>query len=97
MGVAGYRVYLNDAAKGTTSTPTYSITALTCGTAYAAAVDAFDAAGNRSRQATSTVTTAPCIDTQAPTTPNGFSQLATTETTVLLSWTPAQDDIGVVG
>ena len=82
--------------EGTTQTQTFGMGALTCGTARAA-VDAFDAAGNRSSQATSTVTTAACLDLQPPSVPTGFKQVATTETTVLLSWAPSTDDVGVVG
>jgi chitodextrinase len=97
VGVTGYDVYFDGTRKGTTPTPTFGIGALRCGTAYSAAVDAFDAAGNHSRQAGSTVTTAPCVDANAPTTPTGFRQVATTGTTILLSWNTAQDDIGVIG
>src|SRR4051794_6318943 len=47
-GVAGYDRFLNGAAAGTTTSTSHAFSGLTCGTSYTAAVDAYDAAGNRS-------------------------------------------------
>lgn len=47
-GVAGYTVYRNGAAVGTSSTLAYSDTGLAAGTSYTYTVDAYDAAGNHS-------------------------------------------------
>jgi chitodextrinase len=62
-GVAGYDVYLNGtktAAVGP-STLSYTFTGLACKTSYTLGVDAYDAAGNLSQQATATVqTSGPC-------------------------------------
>ncbi|HET7047345.1 MAG TPA: DNRLRE domain-containing protein [Solirubrobacteraceae bacterium] len=60
VGVAGYGVYLNGALVDTTTNTTYTFSGLTCGTSYELAVDAFDAAGNRSVQASMTASTSPC-------------------------------------
>ena len=46
VGVAGYTVYLNGTSVTTTSSTSYSVTGLVCGTNYQVGVDAFDAAGN---------------------------------------------------
>ena len=50
VGVTGYGVYRDGASVGSTerSTRSYSFTGLACGTTYTLAVDAYDAAGNRS-------------------------------------------------
>ena len=60
VGVAGYRVYVNDAAAGETQGTEYALEGLRCGRTYAIAVDAADAVGNRSQRATSTIETRPC-------------------------------------
>ena len=71
VGVTGYGLYRGGTAVGTTgaSTRTYTFTGLTCGTTYTLTVDAADAAGNRSAQATATGTTAAC---SAPPQQNGL-------------------------
>lgn len=56
VGVTGYTVYLDGVSQGTTATLGYNITGLTTGTSYAIAVDAFDAAGNKSRKSTALIT-----------------------------------------
>ena len=60
VGVVGYGAYLNGASVGSTSTPSYTLTALSCATSYTFSVDAVDAAGNRSTKTTVSVTTAAC-------------------------------------
>jgi chitodextrinase len=60
VGVAGYGVYLNGNKSGTTTFTTYTVTNLTCGKSYTLAVDAYDAAGNRSAQSSVVAATAPC-------------------------------------
>ena len=69
VGVTGYGLYRDLTPAGTTTTATTAtITGLTCGTSYQLAVDAQDAAGNRSTKTTLTTTTAACNnDTVAPT------------------------------
>lgn len=59
-GLAGYDVYRDGAAAGTTATASYTVTGLTPATRYEFTVAARDAAGNRSaRSAALAVTTAP--------------------------------------
>jgi hypothetical protein len=59
-GVTGYRVYVDGAAAGDTAATQYTLDGLKCGHTYAIAVDATDAAGNRSARATLSAETAPC-------------------------------------
>jgi chitodextrinase len=70
---------------------------LTCGTNYTLGVDSYDAAGNRSPQAVVMVSTMPCSDTQAPSTPAGLTVSGITQTTGTLGWSASQDNVGVAG
>jgi hypothetical protein len=47
-GVAGYRIYRNGTAIGTTTSTSYTATGLTSGTSYSFSVAAYDATGNSS-------------------------------------------------
>ena len=98
VSVAGYDVYKGSTVAGTTSTFTsYTVSGLTCGTSYTLAVDAFDAAGNKSAKTSLTTSTAACADTQAPTTPTGLIVTGSTTTTVSLTWTASTDNVGATG
>lgn len=48
VAVTGYRIYKNGSADGTTSSTSYTLTNLTCGTTYTIGLTAYDAAGNES-------------------------------------------------
>jgi chitodextrinase len=65
VGVAGYRIFLNEAPVGTTSQTLHTLGGLACSTGYTVAVEAYDAAGNRSPQASVAASTSTC---PAPTT-----------------------------
>jgi glucose/arabinose dehydrogenase len=65
VAVAGYGLYRAGSPAGTAGTTTATFGGLTCGASQPIAVDAYDAAGNRSGQATLTVTTTAC-DTSPP-------------------------------
>jgi hypothetical protein len=65
VGVVGYGVSLNGTRVDTVTVTTAAFASLVCGTSYAIAVDAVDAAGNRSAQATTNAWTLPC-DTPPP-------------------------------
>ena len=71
--VTSYRTYREDATAGNPTGTSYTFTGLTCGTSYSLAVDAADAAGNRSAKATITASTNACPDTTAPTAPTGLA------------------------
>jgi chitinase len=62
VGVTGYGLYRNGTLRGNVASTTRAVrfVQLTCGTTYTIAVDAFDAAGNRSAKSTLTVTTLAC-------------------------------------
>lgn len=58
VGVTGYNVYLDGSLDGSTTSTSYSFTGLSASTTYGVAVEATDAAGNVSGQASINVTTA---------------------------------------
>jgi chitodextrinase len=60
VGVAGYSVYRSGTKVADTTATSHTVTGLSCGTGYSFSVDAFDAAGNRSGQASATASTAAC-------------------------------------
>ncbi len=57
VGVTGYNVYLNGSLDGSTAGTSYSFSGLSASTTYTVAVEAEDAAGNTSGQASTSVTT----------------------------------------
>ena len=58
---------------GTSTTTDGIFSGLTCNTNYTLAVDAYDAAGNRSAQDDVMVATTACPDTTPPSTPTGLA------------------------
>ena len=75
VGAPGYGVYRGGSSVGSTSSTSYTVTGLSCGTSYSLSVDAFDAAGNRSAKSSSvTVATAACSsgDVEAPSVPGSL-------------------------
>jgi chitodextrinase len=100
VGLVGYGVYRNGTRVASTSLPNATLGGLACGNTYALAVDAYDAAGNRSALSPVSAATSPCApapDTQPPTVPQGMAFSGRTETTVSLVWDAAGDDVGVAG
>jgi chitodextrinase len=65
VGVAGYDVSVNGSTVATTSATTYTVTGLGCGASYTFAVDAYDAAGNRSAKTSTAGTTTACSSSGA--------------------------------
>jgi chitodextrinase len=98
-GVAGYGLYKGGTLNGTTGSASYTFTGLTCGTTYTLAVDAYDAAGNRSAQASISAATSDCPlpDTEAPAAPTGLVSIASTATSLSVTWTPSTDNVAVTG
>ena len=96
VGVAFYYVYV-DAVRARVSGTTYTATNLQCGQSVGVWIVAYDLALNKSPSAATTVSTAACLDMEAPTPPSGFRQAATSENAVVLAWDDSTDDIGVVG
>jgi chitodextrinase len=67
VGVTGYRLYLNGALKGTTtSSLTYGFAGLQCGTTYALAVEAYDGSDNASPRAQLSAATSACSTPPPP-------------------------------
>ena len=105
--VAGYGVYLNGAQVGT-QTPdqvkrwrdrdavSYTVPDLSCGTGYTVGVDAFDRGDHHSPVTSTTVSTSACPDAAAPSAPSAIRQMAATENSVMLAWSPSSDNVGVV-
>ena len=60
VAVSGYDLLQNANKVGSSASSSYTFSGLTCNTGYTLAVTAYDAAGNRSTQATTTATTAAC-------------------------------------
>ena len=94
--VAGYSVYRNGTLSGSTSSTSYGVSGLVCGTSYTFAVDAFDAAGNRSVRTSVTGSTAPCGDGTAPSVPATLSSSAT-QSSITLTWAASTDNVAVAG
>jgi len=102
VGVTGYRLYRNGTGVSTTTATTASFGGLTCGLSYTFAVEALDAAGNRSQQAVITARTDACpaggsSDTVPPSVPVGLIVTGVTGSSISLSWTASFDNVGVAG
>jgi chitodextrinase len=97
VGVVGYGLYRGGTRVDTTSVTNGIFSGLSCGTNYTLAVDAYDAAGNRSQQAVLMVATLACPDTQAPSAPTALAASNVTETSLTLTWAAARDNVGVTG
>jgi chitodextrinase len=66
VGVAGYDLSANGSKVGSTTNTNYPFGSLTCGTSYTLGVVAYDAAGNRSNQASATASTSACTSSSPP-------------------------------
>jgi chitodextrinase len=97
VGVVGYRLYRGGVETGTTAGLTGIFNGLACGTNYTLAVEAYDAADNRSQQAVVLVATTACPDTQAPTAPTGLEVSNVTQTSMTFTWVASTDNVGVTG
>jgi chitodextrinase len=99
VGVTGYGSYVNGTLQSSGTGTTYTYTGLACGTSYLLAVDAYDAAGNRSGKSTISAGTSACSsgDTLAPTAPASLNAGTKTQSSVAVSWSAATDNVGVTG
>ena len=104
-GVVGYTVYRGSTPVGATGATSYTVGSLSCGASYVIAVDAYDAAGNRSGRSSITATTSQCPDpgpgtpgdTIPPSVPSGVTVTGATGSTISLRWTASTDNTGVMG
>src|SRR5207253_2039043 len=97
VGVAGYTVYRGGVSVGSTGATSFAVAGLACGTSYSFAVDAFDAAGDRSGQAGLSASTPARPDALPISTPANLHATGATATTVGLAWSASSDDVGVAG
>lgn len=97
VGVSGYGIYVGGIRIDTTTATSYTLGDLQCGTSRLLAVDAYDAAGNRSRPAEVTASTSSCPDTSPPTTPGNLRVIAATASSLTVAWDASSDDVGVAG
>jgi chitodextrinase len=99
-GVVGYGVYRGGLPLTASQVANVTLSELACSSTYEYAVDAVDAAGNRSARSPVWVTTSSCptpppADTQPPTTP--VTSLGTkTADSLVLQWQPSTDNVGVL-
>ena len=96
-GVAGYSVYRGGVSQGNYTATSYTFTGLACGTTYTLAVDAFDAAGNRSTRPSLAASTTACTDITPPSPPTNQQIGPVTGTTITMTWGAATDNVGVAG
>jgi chitodextrinase len=100
VGVAGYGVYRNGALVVSTVLLNSTVPGLTCATPYSFAVDAYDAAGNRSSKTSVSLSTNACAagaDTVPPTAPTNLAKTSGTTTSITISWNASSDNTAVVG
>jgi chitodextrinase len=105
VGVAGYKVYLFGRPTMRTTGTTHTIESLECSKTYRFGVLAHDLAGNDSRTAWISVSTAACApppppapdDTQQPSAPANLRVATSTSTSIGLTWTASTDNVGVAG
>ena len=97
VAVTGYGVYLSNLLVNSPTSPSVTLTGLTCGTPYFVEVDAKDAAGNRSGKASLWVNTKACPDAIAPSAPSGLTVPTKTQTSLTLQWTASTDNVAVTG
>jgi chitodextrinase len=97
VGVSGYGLYRAGSQVGTTSSTNAIFSGLVCNTNYTLAVDASDAAGNRSAKTTVMVATTACPDTTPPAAPSGLAVSNVTQTSLTLTWNASTDNVGVTG
>jgi chitodextrinase len=98
VGVAGYDVYVNGSLETQVTGTSATVSNLACGSSVAVAVDAYDAAGNRSQEVTTQMSTQSCPpDTTPPSAPGNLTVDSATADGITVSWTASSDDTGVAG
>lgn len=102
VGVKGYNIYLGDGknplnAEELVTDRSYKLEDLDAGTGYTVSVQAVDAAGNKSDQASADFTTVRDGDITPPSAPTGLKVDERTDESITVSWTASTDDTGVTG
>jgi phospholipase C len=96
-GVAGYTIYRNGTAVGTSTTTSFADTGLTASTTYSYTVDAVDTSNNRSAQSSPPVSATTAPDTTVPTAPATLTATAVNASRIDLAWSASTDPDGVSG
>ncbi len=97
VGVEKYEIFQGNAFLGATLSTIYFVNGLNPGQSYTFFVRAVDAAGNASTfNFITVVTTDDNSDTEPPGKPANLEAYDITTTTATLSWTTAEDNVGVV-
>jgi chitodextrinase len=98
IAVAGYTIYKDGLAIGSTGSLMYNDYAVSGGTTYEYTVDAFDFGDNHSDFSTSVLVTTPgSSDIDAPTTPTNLAASNITYNSASLTWSASTDNVGVAG
>jgi acid phosphatase type 7 len=98
VGVTGYSVYSDGTLIGSSPEANFTLSGLMCDSSHDVAVDAYDAAGNRSAaSAALTVATSACPDVLPPTAPANVHAVDATASTVSVVWDVSTDEVGVTG
>lgn len=98
VGVKGYDVFRNGNKIATVSSLTFQDTGLSANRTYYYAIRAFDGAGNQSSVSeVLPVKTSPKADTIAPTAPDDLEVSSINQTSIILEWESAKDNVRVVG
>ncbi len=100
VGVAGYKLYLDDVYMRTQTVLNADITQLAENTSYSVSVSAVDAAGNESARSDALVIKTNgggTQDTEAPSKPNGLKQDSVGKNEISFSWNASTDNVGVTG
>ena len=101
VGVTGYRVSVDGRTVRRVTGVSATVTGLACGRAYLFAVEAYDAAENRSLRSEVRSATAPCAnagptpDTTRPSRPRNLRVGSAEETSISLLWSASTDDVAV--
>jgi len=98
VGISGYKIYSGSTLLGTTSSTSFTVTALQPGITYQFNVYAIDIAGNASLPSNSVVATTNLTgDNITPSIPTSLMIIAKTSTSTTISWAASLDNVGVVG
>jgi chitodextrinase len=97
-GVAGYDVYRDGAHVASVTRPYFRDTKLTAATTHTYAVRAFDTSNNASANSPAImVRTLTAPDKTPPSVPTGVDAVATSVSTINVTWLASTDNVGVIG
>ncbi|PWF46669.1 carbohydrate binding domain-containing protein [Massilia glaciei] len=95
VAVTGYKVFRDNVLAGSTTTNSFTDSALSASTAYSYTMLAFDAAGNQSGRNTGASITTRAPDAMPPTVPGKPVASGFTSSSLVLGWTASTDNYGV--